>query len=181
MVEKYLYFMALVPPEPVKSLIHEMKMEFYKKYRFSHALKSPPHITLIPPFKWPVQDENRLVRFLKDFALQQAPFEISLDGYGAFKPRVIFLKINENEMLHNLYKSLTASFYPYFHLPSPPDRPYRPHLTLAFRDVTPAMFRKAWAEWKNKHFEATFKVEGICLLKHNRKNWDEYFVADFGG
>ncbi len=180
MEHKCLYFAAVIPPEPLKSRVHALKLEFHEKYHFSHALKSPPHITLLPPFKWSEKNEHEISRFLMEFASQQVSFDINLDGFGAFKPRVIYLKIIENDRLAGLYHTLSAAFYPKFGLPAPPDRPYRPHMTLAFRDVTPGMFYKAWSEWKGKQFERSFPVEGVYLLKHNRKNWDELFLAPFG-
>jgi 2'-5' RNA ligase len=51
MVEEKLYFIAIIPPQPYKEKIAGIKQSFAEIYHVSHALKSPPHITLIPPFK----------------------------------------------------------------------------------------------------------------------------------
>ena len=179
MERKCLYFAAVIPPDPLKSRVQALKQEFYEKYHFSHALKSPPHITLLPPFIWPETKEYEINRFLMDLSARQSPFDISLNGFGAFKPRVIYLKIIENEWLAELYHTFAGAFYPKFGLPAPPDRPYHPHMTLAFRDVTPGMFYTAWDEWKNKGFEGSFTVNSICLLKHIRKRWEEHFIIPF--
>jgi len=56
----YLYFFAVVPPEEIQSSVTDIKQDFKERFNASHALKSPPHITLIPPFKYDLEDENVL-------------------------------------------------------------------------------------------------------------------------
>lgn len=44
-----LYFLAVIPPEPVFSEVMAFKKEMSERFSSSRALKSPPHITLLPP------------------------------------------------------------------------------------------------------------------------------------
>ncbi|MDE5096246.1 MAG: 2'-5' RNA ligase family protein, partial [Trichodesmium sp. St11_bin5] len=55
-LSKCLLFVALVPPENIQNQVTEIKEYFSRNYNSSHALKSVPHITLQPPFKWPTEN-----------------------------------------------------------------------------------------------------------------------------
>jgi len=52
-----LFFVALLPPEDLQREISAFKKHIANTWGACHALKSPPHITLQPPFDWP---ENEL-------------------------------------------------------------------------------------------------------------------------
>ena len=52
------------------------------------------------------------------------------------------------------------------------DRPFHPHLTLAFRDLRKSQYPLAWQEFSNKEYKAEFMADKIALLKHNGKSWD---------
>ncbi|NEQ19818.1 MAG: hypothetical protein F6K28_10405 [Microcoleus sp. SIO2G3] len=47
-----LYFIALLPPEEIQDYANQIKQYFADHYGSRHAQKSPPHITLQPPFEW---------------------------------------------------------------------------------------------------------------------------------
>ena len=87
-----LYFVGLVPQSPISESIVEIKQYFASAYQSKAALRSPPHVTLQPPFKWDETTEMRLSSELKTFSLKQKPFDLTLDGFGVFPPKVIFVK-----------------------------------------------------------------------------------------
>ncbi|MFN6233029.1 MAG: 2'-5' RNA ligase family protein, partial [Microcystis sp.] len=47
-----LFFIALLPPPEVQEIATKIKVEFAEIYNSRAALKSPPHVTLQPPFRW---------------------------------------------------------------------------------------------------------------------------------
>jgi 2'-5' RNA ligase len=49
---------------------------------------------------------------------------------------------------------------------------FNPHMTIAYRDLTKENFMAAWPEFESRPFHASFLVDHICLLKHNRRTWD---------
>ena len=57
---KSLYFIAIVPEEPLLGRINTIKAEVAQKYKTKASLKSPAHITLFPPFMWPKENEKEL-------------------------------------------------------------------------------------------------------------------------
>lgn len=167
------YFVAVVPPEPLRAEITGMKGYFKEKYHASKALNSPPHITLHMPFKWKEERENEIASVLSLFCEGFHPFRVKLAGFGAFEPRVIFVQPVENPELSELQKKLVRSMRLGLNLFNGDykDRGFHPHLTLAFRDLKKAQFAAAWEEFQKKNFEARFEVNSICLLKHIGHSW----------
>lgn len=170
-----LYFVALVPDEPLFSEIVNVKDEVAEKYNSRAALKSPPHITLYMPFRWHENREDELSGVLRDIASETEPFTISLNGFSCFKPRVIYINPLENEELNKLQKKVIISFKRRLKLFDKgfEERPFKPHITIAFRDLKKPLFFKAWNEdFKERRFSAEFEVKKISLLKHNGKVWE---------
>ena len=172
MKDKSLYFIALIPPEPLRRQIIELKLKFAENYKTTHALKSPPHITLIPPFNFRSTEEKRIIEFLEIFAQTICPFNVAIIGFGAFKPKVIYLDFNKNELLKSLQMRLSEQFKDVSELDLNKGKLFTPHLTLAFRDLSPQMFYRAWEKYKLETFKASFMVTSLFLLKHNGKCWD---------
>ena len=167
MVEKSLFFIAIIPPEPIKSQVVDLKIEFSEKYNTFHALKSPPHITLIPPFRISENKAQDLTKELSRFSAIENAFPISLNGFGAFAPRVIYISIDRNKELSKLHRRSNSKFSEICTKTN-----FNPHMTIAFRDITFDIFRKAWSEYEKKPMSQTFQVSSIYLLKHNGKSWD---------
>ncbi|MCK5367217.1 MAG: 2'-5' RNA ligase family protein [Cyclobacteriaceae bacterium] len=179
MKDKSLYFIALIPDEPLREQVNALKLEFSKSYHTVHALKSPPHITLIPPFTLENKNEKRIAKHLLDFAGSCTSFEVSISDYGAFKPRVVYLKIIKNDMLESLQKSLVEKCNKNLGFNINMSKPFSPHMTLAFRDLSPQMFYKAWEKYKFETFRTSFKAKSLFLLKHNGKCWDIAYDIHF--
>ena len=78
-----LYFIAIIPPDPIKSKIENIKLEFSKKYKTLHALKSPPHITLHPPFNMMEDELDDICKALEAVARQEKPFELTASKCSA--------------------------------------------------------------------------------------------------
>lgn len=171
-----LYFIAIVPPEPIYGEALALKNQFKDQYNSKAALNSPPHITLHMPFKWKESKEAELASSLETFAVKQKSFELKLTGFGAFEPRVIFIDVRKDEMLTDLQKRLKRFCKTELNLFNADYKEfaYHPHLTLAFRDLKKPEFYKAWEEFKERKFEATVNVVSITLLKHDGKEWKEF-------
>jgi 2'-5' RNA ligase len=168
-----LYFIALLPRPEQQEVLTDIKLHIKSKYGASHALKSPPHITIIPPFRMNGTEEKTLTSMLSKFAGNQMAFSVILRNYNAFKPRVIYVAIEENNNLLRLHSDLkTYLIEECIIVDDAPKRAFRAHLTLATRDLEKEMFYKAWDEFREKTIELEFEAESISLLKHNGKNWD---------
>lgn len=168
--------MAIIPPEPIYSQAQELMVYFKDNHNSKAALNSPPHITLHMPFKWKEAKEDVLIDKLQAFADGQKTFEMKLNNFSAFEPRVIFIDVVKDENLESLQKKLKRFCKIELNLFNADYKEFAfyPHLTLTFRDLKKPEFYKAWAEFKERKFEATFAVTSIALLKHDGKEWKEF-------
>ena len=171
---KRLLFVALVPPENIQNQVTEIKEYFATKYNSSHALRSVPHITLQPPFKWRTENLAVLQECLQTFAQNCSAFPITLSGFGAFPPRVIYVNVVKTPELLKIQKDLIQFTETNLGIVHPPSkiRPFSPHVTVAFRDLTKTNFRAAWLEFRERSLEFEFVASQLTLLIHNGKRWD---------
>src|SRR5690606_8343380 len=165
-----LYFVAVIPPEDVSFEIQHLKEEIREKFGAEHALKLPPHITLLPPFKMKTEREMQLLQALEVFATMRAPFHIWLSGFGHFDSRVLFVKVEEKEKLIDLHDSLCENLSAIPEIIN--DTNFHPHVTLATRDLHEAVFPEARKFLSSQDYESRFEVTGLSLFKHDGQNWE---------
>ena len=172
-MSKRLFFIALLPPLEIQHSANKIKHYFAEVYHSKAALKSPPHITLQPPFYW---ESDRLVELqavLKEFSNKQA-LPVILDGFAVFKPRVIYIDVHKTPELLAVQKELMQlleSSLKIVHNASK-TRPFTPHMTVGFKDLTKANFYKAWSEFQNRSFYAEFTVPKLTLLQFMDQKWE---------
>jgi 2'-5' RNA ligase len=176
-----LYFIALLPPLPIRNEIQLLKEYFRETYQSKAALNSPPHITLHMPLQWKEAKEEKLISALKKFAAGKSEVEVLLKGFSCFAPRVIYVNVLESEPLRLLQSELHRFCKTELNLFNAQyrDMPFHPHITLAFRDLKKDKFERAWQEFKEKKFTGDFIASKITLLKHNGKVWNSHSDLDF--
>ena len=170
---KTLYYIAVVLPSPVANAVRTLQHRAHTAYHSRAALRSPPHITLQPPFRQPLDQVANLKQVLAEFASVYLPFPVGLNGFGCFLPRAVFVSVVENQMLstvrHDLIRTLIQN-----QIVGPDEQPLRtfhPHVTIAFRDLIRCHFKSLWDEVEHKSFADQFTADGITLLQHNGKGW----------
>ena len=168
------YFVAIIPPTPVYEEVLALKEHFRDQYGSKAALNSPPHITLHMPFLWNVEKEGKLIAGIHAFVSQRDPIKVCLDNFSSFPPRVIFINVTESDALQALQKDMHRYFKRELDIfnANYKERPYHPHLTLAFRDLRKPQYRLALQEFSTREYKAEFMADQIALLKHNGKSWD---------
>ena len=170
-----LYFIAVIPDEPLRETVKNMKLEIQERYNAKHALKSPAHITLQMPFKRHEDFEPELEEMLKNFASKQSSFKLNLKNFGCFKPRVIYIDVENPAPLRQLHAGLKKQLITKLRFDQKEvTQNVTPHMTLATRDLEAKEFYKAWPEYEKRTFDAEFNVESLFLLKHNGKFWNIY-------
>lgn len=177
-----LYFIAIIPPEPIFSEIKEFQKYFADKYNSKEALKRPSHITLIAPFEQLPSQELALMTFTENFASKRKNFELSVEGFGSFTVEVIYAALEKNDALKKLQKELSLSFYKNFRIPGGKGGlPFNAHITIAFKDLSPLKFPDAWKEFSTKLYRRKWMMGSICLLRHNFKEWEIIKRAELKG
>jgi 2'-5' RNA ligase len=158
-----LYFVAILPPTAVQRLVRTVQHAIADQFQSQRALSSPPHLTLYPPIK--LEQPNRLHDTLTALAPAHPSIPIRLSGFAAFPPRVIYIHVQPTPELMVLQAAISSQVSQSLGL-RPQFHPYVPHLTVAFRDLSPPAFRQAWAWIRDRPFEEAFMAHQFTLLKH---------------
>jgi len=175
-----LYFIAIVTPEAINQQILEWKHYMREQFHCIVALKSPAHITLIPPFEMGETAQPEMQALLEPFAARQQRFPIRLKNFDAFKPRVIYTDVLPNPSLSALQTSLEATLLQSQRFAiKKDDRPFHPHITIANRDLKKEDFPQAWQHFQQLTYEAVFTAGAITLLKLNDHRWQTAITAPF--
>lgn len=169
-----LYFVALVPTEPIFSKVMTLKHEVQSLFRSKAALNSPPHITLHMPFRYKESKEQVIIETLSRFCSKHKTLLISQNGFGSFEPRVIFINVEKSDSLNLLQSELLKTMRIELKTDSSnyKNQGFHPHMTIAFRDLKKAKYQESWEYYKNKTFTQTWSADAIQLLKHNGKYWE---------
>ena len=145
------YFLAIVIPEPYFEKIESVKQELFLQHQLKGGLRSPAHITLHRPFVWNEEKENVLINKLNSFEFKDG-FNIELNNFAFFEPRVIYVDVVFNKDLNNFYEKLKSYAKKELHLLNEVNdmRGFHPHVTVASRDIKKTRFYELQPEFKIK-------------------------------
>jgi 2'-5' RNA ligase len=174
-----MYFIALVLPGHLDEKVLAHKQWMQERFGSKVGLKSPAHITIVPPYWMDEEKEASLRQDMTNLARTVSSFALETAGFSAFKPRTIFVAVQESAALNELKKKADDFFRRTDYKMKFDNRPFHPHITIATRDLQKKDFGEAWLQIQNKEFKYGFEAEGLSLLKHNGRNWDVAFTASF--
>ncbi len=180
-----LYMFALMPPAPLTAEIHTKRLEFAANYRFVRALKPPVHITLYEPFRLGdgiAYAFEKDIRQMDRWARTRQPFEIELKDYGFFEHNehpVLFIDVVKSPHLTDLHRTFPLELRKHLDMEKRTS-PYRPHITIGYRDITVAAFPAIKEEYSLKKFSASFTCASFFLWRHDGSNWQVLHEFRFG-
>jgi 2'-5' RNA ligase len=166
-----LFFIALLPGQPIEKEVLAFKQYAASHFGSSRALRSPAHITLFPPFSWPLERLPELEVCLRQAAAQVSAFELGLKNFNCFPPRVIFVDVAPSEALHALHRHLKQHLKDTLGLEGERRPNFNPHLTVAFKDLKRSVFPEAWAHYTAIQYERRFRADALALLEHRAEGW----------
>ncbi len=168
------FFLALLPPLEMQQYANQIKQRFAETYNSRAAQKSPPHITLQPPFMWQKENLVILQQSLKEFAQAQAPIPVTLSDFGAFPPKVIFINVLKTPELLQIKQDLQIHLQRSLGIvhKEPKNRQFNPHITLASRDLSKRNFSLAWQKYKDQELYFSYTISQLTLLIHNGQKWE---------
>lgn len=149
---------SIAVPEPFGGRLREKRAEFGDP----QAATVPSHVTLLPPDDVGSTCLEVVRGALADVAAQFAPFEMTLQGTGTFRPvsPVVFVAvsrgISETELLATRLRDAVG--------PPPSGFPFHPHVTVA-QDLDEAVLDRAYTELAD--FTCDFVVREFCLYLHD--------------
>lgn len=157
------WFIAILPPSNISNEIISFQEELREQYGFSHALKTPPHLTIIPPFEASINQIDSFSTQLQDSHLP--PFSLILDGFQAFHPRVIFVDVAQNQELRTFTKHVKSLFAAEKIVSNKGEKhSFIPHITIANRDLNNKHFKEIFPLFKTRPYNASFQVSSLYLL-----------------
>ena len=177
-----MYFIAHVLPEHLNQRVLVYKQMMLDKFDCKIGLRSPAHITFVPPFWMEDEKETGLLKDLEEISDSVKPFTIATVGFSAFIPRTIFIDIAINKALIEV-KSGTDHYFsnkPDYKIKKE-NRAFHPHITIATRDLYKKAFYEAWSLFENKEFAQQWTASGFSLLRHNTQYWDVIYTSVFKG
>ena len=173
---KSLYLTAILPPDDITTQIDEIRKECAATFNAKAALKPPVHITLFRPLKLDEERENELLTLLESVKQAHEPFEIELKDFDIFRRHVLYINVVKNEALGHLAHHIRDEYleHSFAAAEASDQKEFHPHITIAFRDISPAIFPKLWAAYKDRIYTSKFRVEKFTLLKHDSAKWLPY-------
>jgi 2'-5' RNA ligase len=175
-----MYFIAAAAPAAINAQVLEWKHYMRDHFGCTVALRSPAHVTLIPPFWMNEELEPQLIDDVAGFASQQFSLDIGLKNFDAFKPRVVFVHVEENEALAKLKSSLEQFLLSKNKYPVKKEtRPFHAHLTIANRDLRKKDFAVAFEHFCKIEYAACFPVHQLTLFKHDGSKWVVHYEWKF--
>ena len=177
-----MYFIALVLPGDLNKKVLQWKNFMHDRYDCKVGLKSPAHITLIPPFWMEESSEILLLADTDSLAITLSPFIIKTKSFSAFKPRTIFIDVDKTQELDMLKQSVDL-FYrnKSVYKMKMDERPFHPHITIATRDLFKKSFYACWPVFEVEEFLEEWEANSLSVLRHNKKNWDVIHTSQFAG
>lgn len=167
------YFIAIVAPEQINQQVLEWKQYMLQHFNCKVALRSPAHITIIPPFIMANDLLPQMEEQLESFSARQQSFPIQLKNFAAFKPRVLYVHVEPNTHLSELQANLEAFLLQHKHFPiKKEERSFHPHVTIANRDLQQSDFPIAWQHFQQLKYDVTFPANALALLQHNGQMWE---------
>jgi 2'-5' RNA ligase len=174
-----MYFIAQVLPADLNARVLNYKQMMLDKFGCKVGLKSPAHITIIPPCWIEEEREKELINDVGNICQGSSSFTLRTKDFSAFKPRTIFIDVEVNDALKQMKEAADDYFRKKDYKIKMEDRPFKPHITIATRDLHKKAFAEAWPLFADKEFNETWVATGLSLLKHNRKDWDVIYTAAF--
>lgn len=162
-----LFYIAILCPDAVDEKIRQLKEYMQEHYGCRAALKSPAHLTIIPPFRAEDETETSLQDFVQTFNIGMLPVDITLNGFSNFGDRVLFTDVVPNPALNELENEATAEFnsqFPAIIFGMKPE--FNPHVTIATRDIPEGKLAEAKAYFEaNYPLNETFTAKKLVLFK----------------
>lgn len=169
------FFIALMLPEAIEHYVNQVIEDLGDRYH-TRTARAAPHITLQPPFLWPIESVETLEGAIDQVASTQYPMSIQLSGFGCFAPRVIYIDVVKTPELLEMQNTLMTRMEKMLGSvdTKAQNRSFSPHVTVASRKMNPRVFKQAWGELEKRAVNVEFVCDRLTLLIHNTQRWNTH-------
>ncbi len=161
------YFWVFLPSDPAQGQVRAVQTELHDRFGLKKALLPPVHISFPAEAPVPPDQVARLLEISLSFARRSGPIPVELTGFQAFGNRTISLKVRDNEPFRSFWRPFRAKLMAEFGFSAKAvESTVNPHVTVAFRDLTPEIFAILWPELRDRSFHASFVLHALHLYKY---------------
>ncbi len=172
------YLLVIQPHEDLIEKIMSIKKNFSETYQCEQALHLKPQITLVKFSQYELA-ERPFVNRLRNIAVVKPSFRIILDDFGSLPSHTIYIKLQTTNQILELIKELKQ--VQSFIKPNAQTKPHfitEPMISIAHK-LLPWQYEKGWLEYSNTHFNASFMVNELILLKRKEDSKGYRVVEKF--
>jgi len=162
------FWVGIVLPNKTCKKLFRIEKEISEKYKTYYSLKSRIGLHLTLTYQGNIKEGNleKIEKAVNEISETTKSFEVEIKGIRRFcKNRFIYAKIIKSKELNDLYKKLFCRLSEFGKIR--PLRIFKPHITLAYKDITEENFNEAFKEFKDKKISYEFKVNKLYLAKSN--------------
>jgi len=158
------YLLVIYPYGELFEKLVEEQQQFLSDYGLIMKGRNRPHIT-VAAFQAGEQMEDTLIRWIHRICRRNECFEITLNNYSGFPPHTIYLRVQDPQPFRQLMHQLRAidDFIRSSGCP-PVNLISRPYLSIA-GGLTEQVYNRAMADYSQRTFHESFRVEELVLLK----------------
>lgn len=159
-------WVGFVLPKKAFNEIVKVQKEISRKCDTYRSVQSKigPHLTFTFQPNVSNSDIEKIEDVIEQITREIKPFKIEALGIARFyKTKTIYMKISRSEMLKETYRMLSYRLRKYGKIRR--YRPFNPHVTIAFDDITDENLSKAFAILKKRKFHYKFVFDRIYLAK----------------
>lgn len=174
-------FWAFIPGDPIQSEITAFKSESASLLGSSKALRSPAHITVIPPIRLVPEEAVAVDALVRAFNERQDPFPIICSGFSSFPNRVLFVQVNQDGPIVSYADGLCSLLRSQMTQIKWGNTPYLPHITIAFRDLSPYAFEIGKDLFLKRTYYRVWIPKGLWRLDLVDEGWKPEVFLPFSG
>ena len=162
-------WIGIVLPRKFYNRIKKVQKDVSKKYDVYSSLGSQigPHITIIYQPNVRIGNFYKIKKTVEEIVKNQTQFCINVNGFAGFTNNVVYVKVVESRELRKLHKMIFNSVNKFGKIKV--YRKYKPHITIAFRDLSDDNFRKIHQEYIKKKISFKFTVKEIRFGKARKE------------
>lgn len=196
---KPLYFIALVPSEPLRSRLRELQVDLREQVGGEKVLTMPPHITLSPPFQ--CEDIDAFTNRLRETVPGRESFLVDLTRLERFPHHpTLYYAVDKTDALQKLHEDVIAAvkefrvkdFTGYYRQAKGRAglllrvygseyvlERFSPHLSLTRHDCDREKFRALWENGVSAPAESFIAEDVVVLTQGADGNWTELVRVAF--
>jgi 2'-5' RNA ligase len=159
------YLLVIPIPENGRERVMAVKQQFSEHYAGQASVFGKPQITLASFAQYQLIEE-RLLNRLGLISMAAPPVKISMKDYGSFPTHTIYINVTSKLPVQQLVKTIRTEAQQLMKLNNE-NKPHfilEPYIAIASR-IQPSAYEKAWLEYSNSHFTASFIADAMLLLK----------------